>query len=967
MKKTKIILIMIILLQLFSVSFVSAITVPISGNSFNIEVDVQAHTNISSSISGGTFTISVVVTSDYPDMPTNFISTAYNSTQINLSWVKDDEADYTRIQYNTGSYPTSISDGINAYNNTGTSYNKGELSPSTKYYFSAFSFNATNKAWSLSYVTTYNTTKSIAGMYPLSSDVFSIKVYIEYYAWVNWRNWWHEYLLNFDTPTNFVAASFNDSAINLSWVKDVNATHTYIVRKIGSYPMTISDGANVYNGTGNFFNDTYLNLGTFYYYSAWAYNSTQNYYTDTYATAHNTTNPGEPTYLHDTSSTTTSISLAWTKGTNATNTIIRYSDFDYPATYTSNTSGYNSTDSSCTIGNLTENTTYYFRAWGHISFNGYNFWSRGNSSDNATTVSSAGSPIGFIASTNNDTSIALSWTKAYGSLKTRIQRKVGSYPTSITDGTNVYNDTGTTYSNTGLSPVTHYYYRAWGWNSLEFSTGYASANNITTPSKPINFVGSLSGTTLTITWIKGTGATRTVINKGLSSYPTSPTNGTSIYNGTGVFTTLFGITDFYYFRGWSYAVIDGVTLFSEPVDLIYGGITIYVYNESKPTQKISFNLLITNNEGSQTYSKVGVSSPCFIDLADIPIGNKTIFIISNNSYKQRTYYEDIALNTFYNFSFYIPPLTTPGGGGGGSSTEENRTQLYLLTVYNRYDQTLQDVKIDVKKYINTTGHYESIGIIYTDAAGQANIYLIPFTLYQFTCSKEGFITGISYWTPTNLIQTHTFVLDFETNPAEPPKNPYNYITFYASFIDNTTLFIRVLDSSGNLSDATIYIYKNTTLDYTYNFTTVPLFLNFTGGNITLADYKVVLYIRNHPDFGSYNFSTIITKLSSQQGLLLNLDLQIGSVLGNPGANVGVVISWLALLFLGLAMFVLLSFGRYWAGIGIASVGLVFGLFEVAFGIAVTGALQIVSFVVYCIVLGALMELGKAKLGRGGIQ
>jgi len=90
-------------------------------------------------------------------------------------------------------------------------------------------------------------------------------------------------------------------------------------------------------------------------------------------------------------------------------------------------------------------------------------------------------PSSFLASTYNRTQINVTWVKATGANKTTVQEKLGSYPASVTDGTNIYNGTGTSYHNTGLLDGTSYYYRAWSWNSTLslYSTSYASSYNTT--------------------------------------------------------------------------------------------------------------------------------------------------------------------------------------------------------------------------------------------------------------------------------------------------------------------------------------------------------------------------------------------------------------------------------------------------------------------------------------------------------
>lgn len=74
-------------------------------------------------------------------------------------------------------------------------------------------------------------------------------------------------------------------------------------------------------------------------------------------------------------------------------------------------------------------------------------------------------PSSFTALASGTNTISLSWTKDSKADTTRIQRKTGSYPTSISDGTNVYYGNGTAKIDSGLSASTTYYYSAWSWNN----------------------------------------------------------------------------------------------------------------------------------------------------------------------------------------------------------------------------------------------------------------------------------------------------------------------------------------------------------------------------------------------------------------------------------------------------------------------------------------------------------------------
>ena len=120
------------------------------------------------------------------------------------------------------------------------------------------------------------------------------------------------------------------------------------------------------------------------------------------------------------------------------------------------------------IPSLVKGTKYYFRAQAKNS--------AGTASGSELTfLTKPDAPTSFSATTAGTTQIDLSWTKGAGAQKTKIQRKEGGYPIDRNDGTQVYFDTGTSTPDTGLTPGTTYYYRAWSYvqGSEQWSDSYA--------------------------------------------------------------------------------------------------------------------------------------------------------------------------------------------------------------------------------------------------------------------------------------------------------------------------------------------------------------------------------------------------------------------------------------------------------------------------------------------------------------
>ncbi len=77
------------------------------------------------------------------------------------------------------------------------------------------------------------------------------------------------------SPTSLTTTGYKTpytaGAINLTWVKGNGANRTIIRYSTSGYPITLSDGRLLYNGTASFYNHTDLSQNTTYYYSAWSY------------------------------------------------------------------------------------------------------------------------------------------------------------------------------------------------------------------------------------------------------------------------------------------------------------------------------------------------------------------------------------------------------------------------------------------------------------------------------------------------------------------------------------------------------------------------------------------------------------------------------------------------------------------------------------------------------------------------
>jgi hypothetical protein len=96
----------------------------------------------------------------------------------------------------------------------------------------------------------------------------------------------------------------------------------------------------------------------------------------------------------------------------------------------------------------------------------------------STTNGTLAKQITNFYATIGDTKVVLTWNKPSDSNYSgvAIVRKTGGYPQRVLDGTKVYEGTGTSFSDTGLTNGTQYYYRAFAYNSHhEYQTAYCVA------------------------------------------------------------------------------------------------------------------------------------------------------------------------------------------------------------------------------------------------------------------------------------------------------------------------------------------------------------------------------------------------------------------------------------------------------------------------------------------------------------
>jgi hypothetical protein len=293
-----------------------------------------------------------------------------------------------------------------------------------------------------------------------------------------------------EDPASLAAASANSTQVNLTWIKGTGANRTKVLRKTGSYPTDYNDGTPVYFGTDTGYSDAGLSANTSYYYRAWSEVTagslqqwSDNYDSATTATTTApTANTFDATAVEET--TATLHGSVVTDGSELCQYQFVYGNVHggpYPNS-TGWTGGLSAGQAfTVDLTSLGKGTPYYYAA---------------------QVKNSAGTGTGpeihfltkpdppfddsFATADTNYTSITLNWIKGEGAQKTYILRKIGGYSDNRTDGLLIYFDTGTTFTDTGLTPDTVYYYTAWSWagGSEQWSDGFRAVFATSAPASP---------------------------------------------------------------------------------------------------------------------------------------------------------------------------------------------------------------------------------------------------------------------------------------------------------------------------------------------------------------------------------------------------------------------------------------------------------------------------------------------------
>jgi len=757
-------------------------------------------------------------------------------------------------------------------------------------------------------------------------------------------------------PPSLTYTNKNHTHILLTWTKGSGANNTIIRRSTTNYPASLTDGTLIYNGTATTYDDTNVTPGKKYYYSAWSYTKwgTLQQYSDNYSTLEVGVPPAPPTnvtYTLISLGNTANLTINWTKGVGADTTLIRKNTPSPPSNTTDGTLVYNNTGNGTIDANI--NQAWSYRLWSYNS-----------------TVNLYSEPV--------DLEWHAIWITVYNESSGQpiapwsaiITNQSGTQTVEINSSSNPYI--------LNVSECPH------GENVLfSFSSpGYKSRSYYQNlyPGNSYNIKAYLPPNILHQSDTTSAGETNQTCET-RSKYDIKTITNTSndvIVTLTYTPTDIISVEVFECDQTQLQTKNDIQSITNTSNDLtintshpIHEIIGVYVYNTSSygewvsvPNDKYTYNSTsVTINhtmfDANTTMAKVYYY---YISLSD-SLAYGTWVPVANDKYTASGNQVTVNHTTFTNHSLMVR-VTYYYTYCYGTTIE---TPLYILQVVGPQGEftspPVDEAKIYIKRYMNTTGKFENVSILLTDANGQADVYLIPGVLYKLVITKTGYETEYADYIPTLEVNTRTFRIT--------PRSLINVTYLVSDFIQisvrwfsNTTkgFYATYNDLASHTVNVSfrVYYYNNDTLFYIYNTTSSSFNTSNIPANRSLA-YKWV-FIINHTYWNyTIHIGGILPPSFMHSPTIQQIEDYLNTILGvTPLVNqeTGQTVSWLYVIIGIIAVIILLTFGSYKAEAGLGGMGIWF-IFVYFFIHGIN--IAILTAGIFLLVLAILMRMRE----RGG--
>jgi fibronectin type 3 domain-containing protein len=535
-------------------------------------------------------------------------------------------------------------------------------------------------------------------------------------------------------PAGLSVSSAASDSITLSWGTVTEATGYFVYRSTNSDDIYTKITTSAVTATS--YTDTGLSAGTTYYYKVSTVNGDRESEKSAYVSA--LTIPSAPAGVSAVTASSSSIRVRWTATTGVDSYRIYRSDTSggtYSQLGTSTTSPYTDTA-------LPVNSNYYYKvsalnSSGESTQSGYVL---------GTTTLSA--PTGLSVSAQTVSSLTVNWSPVSGASSYKI------YRSAAFDGTYslIGNSAAASYTDTGLSSGTSYYYKVSAVDNGVESAHSVSVSGTTRLPVPTGLsVSSATGNSIAVQWSSVPGASSYKIYRSAradsTSYPYNQigTSTTASYTDTG----LSASTTYYY----KVAAVSGVGESDK---------SGYVSALTAPSIPTSVSATTASSSSIRVSWSTTTGAESYKIYRSTASGGTYSLIGTTSS----SYYTNTGLSANATYYYKVSALNSSGESaqsGFVSGTTILSAPTGLSWFYNGYYQSGSTIYYEVEFYWNSVPGASSYRLYYSTAPNGT------YSLFEGTTNT----TSMKVWFDnTDIGKTYYFKAVAVDNGVESVKSDY---------------------------------------------------------------------------------------------------------------------------------------------------------------------------------------------------